>query len=242
MGFTIQTISTSTDELTFIQSFISAITNADNRITCLTNNLAQQFDDTNNTPSFTLSIDGIDSLTFTRGYNLTNSIGNYTVDDSSGRLYSAVQLNFSSSGLEHYSISSRTFKIKVVSGTKALLVSLGGYDTDTDTPNMSLLTIRDGSLTGSLITSGSYASAYEYFVLSDSTAANCLHRLPYNYSSSDATQIEIIKSKVYLAANSADKAFVTNAVYDSSNCTPDSLFNIGNKRYYSLDKNTIVEI
>ena len=72
MSYIEKSISMYSTELQFLQAFINAITAADSRITCTTNDLETQFETETNTPTFTLSVDGIYTITFTRNEVLSS--------------------------------------------------------------------------------------------------------------------------------------------------------------------------
>ena len=82
MSYIEKSISIFGTELQFLQAFIAAITTADSRITCTTNDLETQFGTPTNKPTFTLSVNEIYTITFTRYYDLRDGCDGYTVTSS----------------------------------------------------------------------------------------------------------------------------------------------------------------
>ena len=73
-------------------------------------------------------------------------------------------------------------------------------------------------------------------------AVTKIDRCNYLYDTSDATSVEVIKSKVFVTANSASRAFTTTGLWDVSTVPAEATINIDTKQYYALDAHTIMEV
>ena len=69
-----------------------------------------------------------------------------------------------------------------------------------------------------------------------------IDRCNYLYNASNATIIEVIKSKAFVTANSSSHAFTTTGLWDVSTVPAEATINIDTKQYYALDAHTIMEV
>lgn len=77
-----------------------------------------------------------------------------------------------------------------------------------------------------------------WFSQSNSASLTAVTRLPYTYSDSSAT-IEMINGKIF--ANGGIRKVQIDKVYDASTVNADQVYPIGEKQFYSLDSNTLME-
>lgn len=77
-----------------------------------------------------------------------------------------------------------------------------------------------------------------WFSQSNSASLAAVTRLPYTFSDSSAT-IEMINGKTF--ANGGIRKVQIDKVYDASTVNADQVYPIGEKQFYSLDSNTLME-
>ena len=77
-----------------------------------------------------------------------------------------------------------------------------------------------------------------WFSQSNSASLTAVKRLPYTYSDSSAT-IEMINGKTFV--NGGIRKVQIDKVYDASTVNADQVYPIGEKQFYSLDSNTLME-
>ena len=240
MGYIEKSISMYGTELQFLQAFINAITAADSRITCTTNDLETQFADTSNKPTFTLSVDGIYTITFTRYYELTSSSYRYAVTSS---IYSGnLDLDFSNSYNAYNDKVTRTWKFSVVANSEDIYLKLARHDGNLNSPAEKWLSINNNNISACSWQSGSYNIMTSGFVTTGGQVYKKVDRLPYTYNSSDSTKIELIKSKTFVEGGTTNRAFETDKMIDSTTVTADQIISINSTKYYALDNNTLMEI
>lgn len=234
-------------ELQFLQAFINAITAADNRITCLTNNLETQFADTSNQPTFTLSVDGIYTITFTRYYELSSTNDSYKVfssvyDDDPPYL----NLSYSSSGSCGYNKkTTRTWKFSVAANSEDIYLKLTTYAGNSDSPTIKWLSIKNNAISVCAVQFSQYGPRNimsSDFKTAGGQVYTKVDRLLYTYNSSDSTKIELIKSKMFVEKRTTNRAFEANKIIDSTTVTADRDIFINSTRYYALDSHTLMEI
>ena len=240
MSYIEKSISMYSTELQFLQAFINAITAADSRITCTTNDLETQFETSTNTPTFTLSVDGIYTITFTRDYVLTSTGSRYVVTSStySGNL----DLNFSSSYNAYNTKATRTWKFSVVANSEDIYLKLARYDGNLNSPAAKWLSIKNNAISACAVQFGSTSIMSSGFVSTGGQVYARVNRLPYTYNSSDSTKIELIKSKTFVENNTTNRAFETDKMIDSTTVTADQVISINSTKYYALDSNTLMEV
>lgn len=244
MSYIEKTISMYGTELQFLQAFISAITAADNRITCLTNNLETQFADTSNTPTFTLSVDGIYTITFTRGRALSDDNYAYRVSSSvfnNNPLY----LDLSYSSYEYYNAKTiRKWRFSVVANSEDIYLKLASWDGNLNSPIAKWLSIKNNAISIYAVqrnnsTNNIMSSDFKTIGGQEYTKVD---RLLYTYNSSDSTKIELIKSKMFVEKGTTNRAFEISKIIDSTTVTAGRDISINSTRYYVLDSHTLMEI
>ena len=240
MSYIEKSISMYSTELQFLQAFINVITAADSRITCTTNDLETQFADTSNKPTFTLSVDGIYTITFTRDYKLSDTGSRYVVTSST---YSgSIDLNFSSSYNAYNDKATRTWKFSVVANSEDIYLKLARYDGNLNSPNKKWLSIKNNAISACAVGAGTTSIMTSDFVSTGGQVYARVDRLPYTYNSSDSTKIEQIKSKIFVEGGTTNRAFETSKIIDSTTVTADRNISINSTKYYALDSNTLMEI
>lgn len=240
MSYIEKSISMYSTELQFLQAFINAITAADSRITCTTDDLETQFADTSNTPTFTLSVDGIYTITFTRNNKLSSSSYAYLVTSStySGSIY----LNFSSSSYYYYEKATRTWKFSVVANSEDIYLKLAAYDGNLNSPAAKWLLIKNNTISVCGVQFGSTNIMSAVFKTTGGQVYTRVDRLPFTYNSSDSTKIELIKSKTFVEGGTTNRAFETGKIIDSTTVTANQIISINSTKYYALDNNTLMEV
>ena len=145
MSYTQRVVSVNSTELAFLQAFIAAITAADSRITCTTNDLETQFASMSNKPTFTLSVDGAYTVIFTRGAALSSAWTCYNVTSSHNAL--SQQFSFAGSGLSYSATELRTWKFTVAANSGVLSIYLISVNESILAPKITFLSVRNGSTT-----------------------------------------------------------------------------------------------
>ena len=243
MSYIEKSISMYSTELQFLQAFINAITAADSRITCTTNNLAAQFETETNTPTFTLSVSDsvneIYTITFTRYSDLRNSCSEYYITSSTFTNYN---LDFSGSYYRQDDKATRTWKFAVVANSEGVYLKLAAYNAILSSPNKKWLSIRNNTISACAVGAGSTSIMSSNFVSTGGQVYTRVDRLPFTYNGSDSTKIELIKSKTFVENSTTNRAFETSKIIDSTTVTADQIVSINSTKYYALDSNTLMEI
>ena len=245
MSYILKTVSHRGTELQFLQAFISAITEADG-ITCTTNDLAAQFSDTSNTPSFSLSINGIDTLTFVRSNSLASSVSSYKVvsanhtSETDGYEHT---LAFESTYREYSDVVTRKWKFFLVGKGSAFYISFANHDSTAAAPyGYKWMFVRGSTKVGTAFSSpNGYLPMQSTFYSGKMACYNKVDRLPYNYTPSNPNSIETIHNKVFLDTSNTDMEFLTTALWDCSKIAPYTTIVIDDKSYYSLGEHTLLE-
>lgn len=232
-------------ELQFLQEFIAAITAVDG-ISCITNDLEAQFSDTDNTPSFVLDINGMDTLTFTRRLKLSSQNDDYLIFSTNYSKNSIFTLSYGGAA-SYNEITTRRWKFIAIGKNHAFYIVLGNHN-DSDFSPVS----NAGNklmITGNGIKSGTaYTYSYnEYVINSDFKALKInrykkIDRVNYLYSPTNSSSIEIIKNKAFVDYSDVNLEFVTSSLWDCSTIAPLSTLIIANKEYFSLDAHTLITI
>lgn len=243
MSYIEKTISMYGTELQFLQAFISAITAADNRITCLTNNLETQFTDTSNNPTFTLSVDGIYTITFTRGSVLSDDNYIYKVTSSVLKDNSSY-LDLQYSSYSDYNVKTiRKWRFSVVANSEDIYLKLASQNGNLNSPIVEWLSIKNNAISIYAVKSGSTDRIISSdFKTIGGQVYKKVDRLLYTYNSSDSTKIELIKSKMFVEKGTTNRAFEISKIIDSTTVTAGRDISINSTRYYVLDSHTLMEI
>lgn len=80
------------------------------------------------------------------------------------------------------------------------------------------------------------------FTLSDGSSMSKSDRCKYLYDASDTTNIEVIKSKVFLASNSTSIFYHSGDLWDCSTVPEEAEMVIEGNKYFSLDSHTLIEV
>lgn len=240
MSYIEKSISMYSTELQFLQAFIAAITAADSRITCTTNDLETQFADDSNKPTFTLSVDGIYTITFTRNSPLRNA--SYTYEVTSSTYSGNLNLNFFGSTLYYYNKATRAWKFSVVANSEGIYLKLAVFNGNLNSPAAKWLSIKNNTISACAVQFGSTNIMSSDFKTTGGQVYAKVDRLPYTYNSSDSTKIELIKSKTFVEGGTTNRAFETSKIIDSTIVTADRDISINSTKYYALDSNTLMEI
>ena len=243
MSYIEKSISMYSEELPFLQAFINAITAADSRITCTTNNLAAQFETETNTPTFTLSVSDsvneIYTITFTRYRDLRDTCNKYTITSSTFANY---ELDFSDSYYGQNAKGTRTWKFAVVANSEGVYLKLAAYNAILSSPNKKWLSIKNNAISACAVGEGTTSIMSSNFVSTGGQIYTRVNRLPYTYNAADLTSVEVIKSKVFVENSTTNRAFETSKIIDSTTVTADQIISINSTKYYALDSNTLMEI
>jgi len=242
MSYIEKSISIYGTELQFLQAFINAITAADSRITCTTD-IATQFTDDSNKPTFTLSVSDsvneIYTITFTRYYNLRDTCNNYAITSSTFANYS---LNFCSNYYGQNDKATRTWKFAVVANSEGVYLKLAAYDAILSSPDKKWLSINNNTISACAVGTGSTNIMSCNFVSTGGQIYKKVDRLPYTYNAADLTKVEVINSKTFVENSTTNRAFETSKIIDSTTVTADQIISINSTKYYALDSNTLMEI
>ena len=244
MSYLIKTVAVNGTELAFLQAFIAAITAADG-ITCTTNDLVTQFSDTSNTPSFALSVGGMDTLTFTRSEALSSSTNSYKVASANHTTGTYEHyLTFASGYLDYDDVGTRKWKVMAVGKGTAIYLSFANSDGTVTPPyGYKWFFAGNGTKKGTAYRSTSdclpiansfYASGLESYKKTD--------RINYRYNVNNPNSLETIHNKVFLDTDSVNLEFTAQNLWDCSTVTPYTSMVIGGKNYYSLDAHTLLEV
>lgn len=243
MSYIEKSISIYSTELDFLKAFIAAIkaSVAGNRITCdcTDSDLAEQFETETNTPTFTLSVDGIYTITFRRYYDLRSSCKAYDVTSSTFANYG---LDFSGSGYGRDDKVTRTWKFVVVANSESVYLKLAAYNAILSSPNKKWLSIKNNTISAYAVGADSTSIMSSNFVSTGGQIYRGINRLPYTYNAADLTKLEVIKSKVFVENSTTNRAFETSKIIDSTTVTADQIISIDSTKYYALDSNTLMEI
>ena len=240
MSYYNKTVSVYGTELQFVQKLIEEITSADSRITCLTDDIEEQFADDSATPTFSFSFAGWDTITFTRNGSGTTST--YLIRSTTNTsAYSAIY--FTSSSVSRAATTTRTYSFRIAGNSQAIFFEIAGYNATIQTPTMQLVVINNGSISGTTVatSSGTYG-IQGTFVMSDNSSVQKVDRLTYTYNSQDTSLLEYSESKTFLSGNSTNRAFSLSKMRDVTATVPRTTISLDGQRYYVLDQYTIMEV
>lgn len=240
MSYIEKSISFFGTELQFLQAFINAITAADSGITCTTKDLETQFETETNTPTFTLSVDEIYTITFTRNYDLKSSVYGYHI--TSPIFNSSIYVRFSSNYAYPNDKTTRTWKFSVMANSENIYLKLAGYDENLNSPAIKFLSINNNGISACSWNTRSYNIMSGGFVSTGGQTYRVINRLPYAYNAVDLTKLEVIKSKTFVENSTTNRAFETSKIIDSTTVIADQIISIDSTKYYALDSNTLMEI
>lgn len=245
MSYILKEVANYGTELQFLQEFIAAITAVDG-ISCITDDLEAQFSDTDNTPSFVLDINGMDTLTFTRRNKLSSSNTDYQIFSTNRSEYTVFDLSYNAYSA-YNAITTRRWKLIAIGKNHAFYIVLGNANESNFFPFSNAG--KKLMITGNGIKSGTaYTSDSTVYVINSTFNASKINsykktdRVNYLYSPTNSSSIEVIKNKAFVDNSKVNLEFVTSSLWDCSTIAPLSTLIIDNKEYFSLDAHTLIEI
>ena len=69
-----------------------------------------------------------------------------------------------------------------------------------------------------------------------------LNRLSYTYDPLDISVIETIHEKVFLTGSTTDRQITVTSLHDCSAINREQVFTMSNKKFYSVDDHTLLEV
>lgn len=239
MSYYNKTVSVYGTELQFVQKLIEEITSADSRITCLTDDIEEQFADDSATPTFSFSFAGWDTITFTR--SSSGAAYSYTVRSTT---------NTSARGATYFISlpagrgvnTTRTYSFRIAGNSQAISFEIAGYSTIIQTPDLQFVVVNNGSISGTAIASSQEYGIQKLLVMSDNSSVQKVDRLPYAYNSQDTSLLEYSESKTFLSGSSTNRAFSLSKMRDVTATVPRTTISLDGQRYYVLDQYTIMEV
>ena len=240
MSFIRRVVSRYTTEYGFIADFISSLTAEDERISCLTTDLEDQFEDDSSIPSFEISIAGVCTLTLARIGQLHYTDYCYSVTDQNGIVTG--MLYFSDHPKSAAQQVKRSWKYAVQANERVINLSLYSFHNEIYSPELSCTVIVDRANTCYGIAEDKTSAIDEELVNENNVVFIKQDRLPYIFAEESAVAAELIRNKVFTDAVSQVRAFATDGMYDITAVTPDTVMTISSKNYSSLDGHTIMEV
>ena len=160
--------------------------------------------------------------------------------DDKGRINTNLffSTNISASGTN----AVRTFKYRLISNDSVIRLEFDNYNGDLSAPAVRLMTICCGDDHYSSATITSADPFFSNFVSLDNSVVRKTDRLSYTYDAEAPANIEMIKSKVFVVANSTIRSFSAEGLFDVSYVPQYNLLSIGGKDYYALDSHTVMEV
>lgn len=246
MSYINTTISTNTDEKTFIKKFVEELTAFQGITAVVPSGYANfnayidvQFELTSGYPTFSLMLNGFE-LTFKRNVAITIGTNGYTL--STALTSSTIGFSISQNSLNYNAIGVRSIKACVAAKGSITALHLGSYNAATLTFSaVGISMTGNTSAVSASINQGVRAIA-STFSLTNDLAAVKVDRCNYTYDASSTTDIEIIKNKIFVAANSTSRMFTITDLWDVSTVPAETKLTIGGKTYFSLDAHTIMEV
>lgn len=239
MSYYNKTVSVYGTELQFIKKLIEEITSADSRITCTTDDIEEQFADASATPTFSFDFAGWDTITFTR--NGSSSATDYFIRSATNTsAYSSI--SFTSSSRVRTFTATRTYSFRIAGNSQAISFEIAGYNTTIQIPNMQLVVINNGSISGTAVSTSQEYGIRKPLVMSDNSSAQKVDRLQYTYNSQDTSLLEYSESKTFLSGSSTNRAFSLSKMRDVTATVPRTTISLDGQRYYVLDQYTIMEV
>ena len=238
MSYYNKTVSVYGTELQFIQKLIEEITSADSRITCTTDDIEEQFADVSATPTFSFDFAGWDTITFTRsGSGVTTD---YLISSTTNTSYRLISFIYSSADRD--ANTTRTYSFRIAGNSQAISFEIAEYNTTIQTPNMQLVVINNGSISGTAVSVSQEYGIQKPLVMSDNSSVQKVDRLPYTYNSQDTSLLEYSESKTFLSGSSTNRAFSLSKMRDVTATVPRTTISLDGQRYYVLDQYTIMEV
>lgn len=252
-------ISSSGTEADFIKTFVSelikyhgisvSIPQEYNTYNNFNDYIEAMYADTTSKPKFILSLNGL-NITFERSSIVSNATNSYSLSSNVWGDYSN-SLPFGSTAT-YYDNSVRAFRLCIATNDKNITaLYLGGYNyTLAETPfSIVGISIPENIDGFAISTSMLQRAITQAFSLNNNRSASKIDRCNYLYeSTSNATNIEVIKNKIFVASGgssssgSVSKMFSFDDMWDVSEIPAETKLSINGKNYFSLDRHTIIEI
>lgn len=246
MSYVKKTVSTTTSELTFIKTFINALTTTDERIICESDETTiQKFITNNGTPIFIKINNSCEiKIKRTTGYNSYATDGYQFTIMINNNGYNATILKFSSSMYSYDAIFTRTLNFSVASNDNAIFISIGNHDNNTiGSSNFFILCVDYDNFTavGSSTSFSSLNTLYCTDLVNTNQTIKLINRLAYQDGGNDITNT--IDSKVFTYASSNTKfAEVATGLMDCSYMTSPSVISTNSGKFFTLNNYTLIPI
>lgn len=246
MGYTNKTISTNTDEKTFIKKFVEELTAFQGITAVVPSGYADfnayidaQYALDSGTPTFTLMMRGFE-LVFTRNNAITAGTMGYTL--KTDFTTSFAYFTFSSSTFAANVVNVRTLKFLAAANDNVTALYLGSYSSQILTFSAIGMSISSGLSAFAVSLSQGTRAIASTFSLSNDLAVVKVDRCNYTYDTENTACIEKIANKVFVVERSTDRIFTVNSLMDVSAVPAETKITIGDKDYFSLDNHTIMEV
>ncbi|MDD6488553.1 MAG: hypothetical protein PUG48_01890 [Clostridia bacterium] len=242
MSYVNTIISLSSDEKTFVKTFIEQLTAADSKITCDTD-IDEQFSDTKNTPEFTVNFGTNCKIIFTRNGVLSTAAANYKIvvkinDTQYGNVFS---IGYSQTALAQTAVAVRVWKFIVAANESSVYIALGSYsNTMPNSASLSFISIAESGFSAATVTTNAAAVSSNFYGTNTGNIGNTYNfanRLLYN---ADDGKTEIIKNKALL--NDTNKVMEISGLYDCSNMPVYTYVEIDGSKYFTLSANTLMPV
>lgn len=246
MSYINTAVSTNSDEKTFIKTFVATLTQYPNITAVVPSGYANfnayidaQFELTSGYPTFSLKLYDLE-LEFRRFYATPGSSSLYLV--STSLTSDSISLYFTSSSYGINEVNVRSFKICIASNNSITYLSLGSHNSTVLPFSAVGISLSSTNSACAVSTTGTTRAINSAFTDMNGNVITKIDRCNYLYNASNATIIEVIKSKAFVMANSSSHAFTTTGLWDVSTVPAEAAINIGTKQYYALDAHTIMEV
>lgn len=264
MSYKSISVAMESDEPTFLEAFINAITsNSENRIVCTnTANLALSSENATKA-TFTLMIDNWYILRFERpsnGSSSANYFNVYKANNSSPLL--SLYFSNNASTCYRYINTFRTWNFKLAINNQIVMLNLHPL---IELPNTnarqyaSFIFVDKDDYYGASCVIGNNAintvtnAINGQFVFTNRSTnltfrSYCYDRLRYVYDAQDSQAIEIVKSKSFrfpdpiINGVAIPRSITLNSIFDCSYCIPDTVLTVDNRKYYVLSNHSLMQI
>lgn len=246
MSYINTTISTNTDEKTFIKKFVEELTAFQGITAVVPSGYASfnayidaQFELTSGYPTFSLMLNDLE-LVFTRSATIPSGTNGYTL--STALNSSTIGFSISQNSLNYNAIGVRSIKVCVASKGNITALYLGSYNATILAFSAVGISMTGNTSAVSVSNISSTRAIASTFSLTNDLAAVKVDRCNYTYDALSTTDIEVVKNKIFVAVNSTSRMFTITELWDVSTVPADQKLAIGGKTYFSLDAHTIMEV
>lgn len=246
MSYISTAVSTNSDEKTFIKTFFATLTQYPNitavvpsGYTDFNEYIDAQFEISSGYPTFSLKLCGFE-LEFKRNAAITSGANGYSV--STSLTSASAYLNFCSGSFGINTVNVRSLKICIASNNSVTYLLLGHHNSTNLLFSAVGILLSSTNSACAVSNTDTIRAIKSTFTDRNGNAVTKIDRCNYLYDTSDATSVEVIKSKVFVTANSSSHAFTTTGLWDVSTVPAEATINIDTKQYYALDAHTIMEV